>query len=334
MRTPRRMAFTLVELLVVIAIIAILIGMLLPAVQKVREAAARTKCMNNLKQIGLACHQFADANDGFLPPSMSGTTVAFNYPGVPYSAFARLLPYVEQAALASRINLLGSAFDDLNVLTQQVPIFVCPSHPNVQLSASNPPTYPATYGFGWGDWYVGTQIGRGQGGNGAFPVVAYPNQYGVRLLDITDGLSTTVGAAEVKAFGPFLDRSAGLPQNYPMPATPPEVVGLGGPLSTMPDHGAWAVAYVEVTGITFVFPPNTPVLYINPANGQTYDVDWGGGGGTTTYGYGAITARSYHAGGVNALVMDGSARFFTNSIPQGTWTALGTRNGGEAVDDF
>jgi prepilin-type processing-associated H-X9-DG protein len=78
-----------------------------------------------------------------------------------------------------------------------------------------------------------------------------------------------------------------------------------------------------------VFPPNTPVLYTNPADGITYDVDWAGG---TVLDYDAITARSYHTGGVNTLFMDGSVRFITNSIPQMTWRALGTRNGGEVVD--
>ena len=84
-------------------------------------------------------------------------------------------------------------------------------------------------------------------------------------------------------------------------------------------------------GLTFVFPPNTTVLYINLSDGKAYDVDWFGG---ILYSFGVVTSRSYHAGGVDTLLMDGSVRFITNSIPQLTWRALGTRNGGEIVGDF
>jgi prepilin-type N-terminal cleavage/methylation domain-containing protein len=331
MRRIRHAGFSLIELLVVIAIIAVLIGLLLPAVQKVRAAANKAKCANNLKQIGLACHQFADANSGFLPPSESDTTVAYPFPGIPYSAFARLLPYVEQTTLARQVDLRASVLSQPAVFRQRIQLFLCPSDPNVDSSVAIPPIYPANYAFGFGDWYIGTEIGRGEGGNGAFPLVAYPNQFGVRLLDITDGLSTTVGAAEVKAFGPFLAHNAGLPRNYPIPTIPAEVIAFGGQFSPASAHSSWAVGLTVDTGMTFAFPPNTVMTFTNPDDGRNYDVDWLGGGGTTTYGYAANPARSYHAGGVNATLMDGSVRFVNNSIPQATWRALGTRNGGEPV---
>src|SRR5689334_2194752 len=120
----RRAAFTLIELLVVIAIIAVLIGLLLPAVQKVREAAMRTKCQNNLKQLGLACHNYANALTVFPP-------AGYYPPGTvsdPWSAPARLLPYVEQGNLQGLIDFTGSSdAAPLAVTSTRVPVFVCPS---------------------------------------------------------------------------------------------------------------------------------------------------------------------------------------------------------------
>jgi prepilin-type processing-associated H-X9-DG protein len=116
-----------------------------------------------------------------------------------------------------------------------------------------------------------------------------------------------------------------------IPNTTSELIALGGAFVPAAAHTSWAKGQNIFTGLNFVFPPNTLVAYSNPSDGITYDVDWVGG---TLLGYSAFTARSYHNGGVNAAFMDGSVRFIANSIPQLTWRALGTRNGGEVVGDF
>jgi prepilin-type N-terminal cleavage/methylation domain-containing protein len=328
MRPLRRSGFSLVELLVVIAIIAILIGLLLPAVQKIREAAARAKCMNNLKQIGLACHSF-ESTRGALPPNGSWATYksppGFN--GESYSALARILPYIEQTALYQKVDLNKVATSQPDVLSQRIAIYFCPSDPNDRLRSGTPPAYPATYGAAGGDWFL-ENIYTAQFGNGAFPGVAWPDQRGVRLTDVVDGTSNTVGFAEVKAFTSYVYRE-GTAQDTP-PTTPADLIKLSGSLRVDGRHSSWAEGFWQQSALSFVLPPNMAVVYSGV--GQTsYDVDWACGGEPV---YAALTARSYHNGGVSTMFVDGAVRFIANSIAQDTWRALGTRYGGEVVGEY
>ena len=317
----QRSAFTLIELLVVIAIIAVLMGLLLPAVQKVREAANRLKCQNNLKQIGLALHTYENA-EGKLP---SVGTYPVGTTGSSWSIHALLLPFIEQAQLQDLIDFSQPYSAQPNVTQVRVPTFLCPSEDKDQPRIGSTLThYPHNYGANFGTWFV-MNGNTGEGGDGAFVVNG-----GVKIASFKDGTSNTIGFSEVKAYTPYL-RDGGVPSglNEPVPNDTATVTGYGGSgqqFKTNSGHTEWVDGRVHQSGITTVFPPNTKVLYTH--SGTVYDVDFNSSREGNTAGantYAAVTSRSYHFGSVNVLFMDGSVRSVSNRVTTATWRALGTR---------
>ncbi len=317
--------FTLIELLVVVAIIAVLIGLLLPAVQKVREVAARMKCQNNLKQWGLALHNHEGTLDHY--PSLGDYPFAATADR--WSVPARLLPYVEQESLQKLIDFSNSYATNPAVTQVRVPTLICPSEVNDRARPDGALThYPLNYGANAGTWMVWNPT-TGRTGDGAFGVSAR-----FRHADFSDGLSNTLGMAEVKAYTPYLRDGNAAPAAGP--TDPNAVSGFGGSFKTDSGHTEWVDARVHQSGVTTTFPPNTKVPHTT--GGTAYDIDFNSsreGKTTDQVTYAAITSRSYHSNGVNTLLMDGSVRFVNNSVSQTTWRALGTRAGGEVLgNDF
>ncbi len=337
MRQPHR-GFTLIELLVVIAIIAVLIGLLLPAVQKVREAASRIKCANNLKQIGLAMHGYMDSN-GTLPANGNYTSNGYAITTTnAWSGMARILPNIEQENLFRGIDFTTSYNVQPAISSKRVATFICPSEINdkgfgTDVTFGNK-HWPINYVLNEGSWPVLTaKLTAMKTGDGAFG----PNR-GYRPADLTDGMSNTLALTEVKAFTNRVTGAANTTTFATAPTPPVNPAGLSAfslaalnPTSFT--HVEWVDGKVHETGFTTVFTPNTKVIYSSA--GVDYDVDLvlatESSLGDT---YAAVTARSYHTSGVNTLLMDGSVRFVNNSISQATWRSLGTRNGGEVIGDY
>lgn len=325
-RTPAR-AFTIIELLVVLAIVSVLAALLLPAVQSARAAARRLQCGNHLKQLGLALHGYHEVYQT-LP--MQGTfAVGSTFSG--HSVHARLLPFLELDSLYRQIDFRNGFVAQPEICRARIPVYRCPSDPNERTRFDGGiEFYPTNYGFCIGTWLGIDQL-TGEAGDGAFGV----NQ-ARRWADITDGLSCTLAAAEVKSFVPaLLDGGRPIGPHSPPPDSPDEIASFGGRFDPDYCHTQWVSGRTLQTGITTTFSPNTVVPFVH--DGTRYDVNFTSarlGPGTNRQGYRVVTARSYHAGGVNALFLDGSVRLVADGTDQTLWRSLGTRSGRETTGDL
>ena len=324
--------FTLIELLVVMAIIGTLVGLLLPAVQAAREAARRSSCQNNLRQLGIAIHNFENANT-YFPPSSWAVSATSD----PWSGQARMLPYLEGDSLFKKVDFSKPYGDQANkdlfppngIAALKVDVLVCPSDGNSRQrldSAGVPSHFPPSYGLCTGVFKVYDPATKTDGGTAFAPFGK------LRARGFTDGLSKTLALSEIKAFTPRVQDIAGLSDPQPASTVATAALASGGTFGQT-GHTEWVCGRTLQTGFTTTFPPNTVVSYTH-SDGITYDIDICGsreGLTATTATYAAVTSRSHHAGVVSSALMDGSVRSVSNGIDRDLWQRLSTRAGGETV---
>jgi prepilin-type N-terminal cleavage/methylation domain-containing protein len=322
-----RRGFTLIELLVVIAIISILVALLLPAVQQAREAARRISCLNHLKQLGLAIHNYHESCSAL--PLQATFRPGSTFSG--FSAHARILPWIDQASLYSQIDYNLSFAAQPAICGTRIPLFRCPSDPRDGLRPDAGVQFaPTNYGFSIGTWLAIDQL-TGTAGDGAFAV----NERRT-FASVTDGLSSTLAMAEVKTFIPaLLDGGRPVGPFAPPPDLPSEIAAWGGTFDPDYCHTQWISGRTLQSGVTTTFPPNTVVPYQNA--GQSYDVDFTSarfGPGTNRQSYRVVTSRSFHTGVACILLLDGSSRTISSSVDRGVWRAIGTRDNADLPGDF
>lgn len=348
MRTRTNRGFTLIELLVVIAIIAVLIALLLPAVQAAREAARRAQCVNNLKQIGIAIHNYHSTHDVF---PMGSSKQPFDGPASfasgawdSWSGQALMLSNMEQSSIYNvcnfslapgQINSKLGYYVNSTAYNTVLNFFLCPSDPN----ASGANGYINNYGACVGTTTFHTW--NAAGSNGMF---AYQTAIGIR--DATDGTSNTIAFAELIVNSP----AATVPGRGKAAGGAGVTSTAGGKLDAR-SMGMNAIQ-ADIKSCTANFTPNTS------GNNTGCGFRWGMGAmGLTMFnsivppnGGGQVkwsacrtqccaqaqhahyvVSSSYHSGGVNALMSDGSVKFVKDSINMQTWWALGSRAGGEVI---
>jgi prepilin-type N-terminal cleavage/methylation domain-containing protein/prepilin-type processing-associated H-X9-DG protein len=307
-----RTGFTLIELLVVIAIIAILIGLLLPAVQKIRESANRMKCQNNLKQLGLALHNYHDTAGGFPPARDSMMN---------FSGFVYLLPYIEQDNLCMSMDMMSTWDAPSNATSRAVPvkIFLCPSDPVQQVPAGSA---GVNYRFnqGYNILYSGIPSGAT---NSNMPPADGPfwQDSNTRFADITDGTSNTAAMSE-KLKGDWSNAIV----------TPRTDTFL---LNDYPDNpDAWNASCDSLNVNDLSRQANSDIGQYWMQGSHSDSSYWHTNlpnrrSCKKPPGRVATLASSAHPQGVNVLLCDGSVRYVRDNIDLFTWRALGSRNLGE-----
>jgi len=351
----RRRGFTLIELLVVIAIIAILVALLLPAVQQAREAARRTQCKNNLKQFGLALHNYHDTFNT-LPARQSGPGnqgTANTASRGRFSAHVPLLPYLEQSALYASITDAaflyggnGVPWANVAQFTQPLAALKCPSDPEGPDPGNNGRTRGMNnYVYCGGDGVPRSDIG----GNATTNPAPRPNRgmfaalqcYGIR--DCTDGTSNTIAMSErirpsaVNGFGNISTTTSTTPAACAVQLLPNKTITNGFNADTITGF-RWADGANFFAGFSTALPPNSASCFTTGTVGHWNDL--------------LASASSRHVGGAQVLLLDGSVRFVSENIstgnqsaappvgtdgapsPYGVWGALGTRAHGEVVSEF
>lgn len=317
----RRSGFTLIELLVVIAIIAVLIALLLPAVQQAREAARRSQCKNNLKQIGLALQNYLDQWQMFPPGSIRdyvsfpAGTGSWNTSMLSWQA--RILPYLDQSGITKKINwglYPGDAAAHTALMRLAVPGYICPSDGKKTGSST---AYAATN-------YV-TCLGNTDDGLSKQNLMAINS--GVKIAEVKDGTSSTMVVSECKVNEPWVYRYEGNAANYSacQAGTDPPITNnwsaSGGSGGTVGRGYSWFMAVSNQSWTyTTRFRPNDPVQANHECEYWSYP--------------GFFGARSHHSGGVHVLMVDGAVRFVSSTIDLNVWRALGTKNNRETIGEF
>jgi prepilin-type N-terminal cleavage/methylation domain-containing protein/prepilin-type processing-associated H-X9-DG protein len=323
-----RRAFTLIELLVVIAIIAVLISLLLPAVQSAREAARRSQCVNNLKQLGLAMHNYHDVNDA-LP--LGRTLQVGTYR--PFSQFARILGHMEQKNVYDALNFAVGSYDAPNFTASAVTVstFLCPSDANMQIPvglvapgyASAGINYRANEGTSVAMWFGAEDAANINNGKVIPPNGLFFSSQLIRLADVVDGTSNTAAFSE-HVMGDFNNSLASefsdtfRPGTFPANSEEAYQFCRNFDFRNLSFQGysnvgaPWTYGYHSTTSYWHSGPPNSrSCMYPNSRI--------------------ATTSNSKHPGGVNVAMADGSVRFVKSTVNVDAWRALGTRNGGEVI---
>ncbi len=328
-RMSRRTAFTLIELLVVIAIIAVLIALLLPAVQQAREAARRTQCKNNLKQLGLALHNYHGTYNCFPFAQETGNSCSGNLNFNEWSAISQMLPYMDQAPLYNLINFSTGISANSNCAadsTNQIPVFTelpglrCPTDPQKNTSGVGGATnYMVNKGSGI-IWLGPT--GPNTGFSEQNGVMYYQSR--VRIGDITDGSSNTASFSERCLTDSNLANVDPVADVFFSPAQP-----------TTAAQAVSLCAAIDIYSPASQFP-----LFMGApwAHGQHCYLHVNGPNTRSCGFFTALRATmppsSKHVGGVHLQMADGAVRFASNNIDLAVWQALGSRNGGEVIADF